>query len=170
MAPELWDAVRYSVDKTDGYGLYILTGSTIVDNSKINHKGVGRIHRVMMRPMSLYESGDSNGKISLVDLYQGIGRGTTSLVWTVIRELIFAVSFTYLFGIVFGWGLTGIWIGLAVGRGVASFLNFVYAKYTIRMLKSEGVDNDIQKGGYLSVQHLRELIQVLLHQFRHESG
>uniref|UniRef100_UPI00388E7E86 MATE family efflux transporter n=1 Tax=Methanobrevibacter sp. TaxID=66852 RepID=UPI00388E7E86 len=103
-------------------------------------------------------------------LYQGIGRGTTSLVWTVIRELIFAVSFTYLFGIVFGWGLTGIWIGLAVGRGVASFLNFVYAKYTIMMLKSEGVDNDIQKRGYLSVQHLCELILVLLHQFRHESG
>ncbi|MBE6508388.1 MAG: ATP-binding protein [Methanobrevibacter sp.] len=69
MAPELWDAVRYSVDKTDGYGLYILTGSTIVDNSKINHKGVGRIHRLMMRPMSLYESGDSNGNISLVDLF-----------------------------------------------------------------------------------------------------
>ncbi|MBR3112608.1 MAG: ATP-binding protein [Methanobrevibacter sp.] len=69
MAPELWDAVRYSVDKTYGYGLYILTGSTIVDNSKINHKGVGRIHRLMMRPMSLYESGDSNGKISLIDLF-----------------------------------------------------------------------------------------------------
>lgn len=69
MAPQLWDAVRYSVDKTDGYGLYILTGSTIVDNSKINHKGVGRIHRLMMRPMSLYESGDSNGKISLIDLF-----------------------------------------------------------------------------------------------------
>jgi len=69
MAPELWDAIRYSVDKTDGYGLYILTGSTIVDNSKIKHKGVGRIHRLMMRPMSLYESGDSNGKISLIDLF-----------------------------------------------------------------------------------------------------
>lgn len=69
MAPELWDAVRYSVDKTDGYGLYILTGSTIVDNSKINHKGVGRIHRLMMRPMSLYESGDSNGNIPLSGLF-----------------------------------------------------------------------------------------------------
>ena len=69
MAPQLWDAVRYSVDKTDAYGLYILTGSTIVDNSKIKHKGVGRIHRLMMRPMSLYESGESNGKISLIDLF-----------------------------------------------------------------------------------------------------
>ena len=69
MAPKLWDAVRYSVDKNEGYGLYILTGSTIVDNSKIEHSGVGRIHRLMMRPMSLYESGESNGKISLIDLF-----------------------------------------------------------------------------------------------------
>ena len=68
MAPQLWDSVRYFVDKTDGYGLYILTGSTIVDNSKIKHNGAGRIHRLVMRPMSLYESGDSNGKISLIDL------------------------------------------------------------------------------------------------------
>ena len=68
-------------------------------------------------------------------LYQGIGRGTTSLAWTIIRELIFTVSFTYLFGIVFNWGLTGIWTGLAVGRVLASILNFLYAKDTIRKLK-----------------------------------
>ena len=71
-------------------------------------------------------------------LYHGIGRGTASLVWTIIRELVFAVSFTYLFGMVFGWGLTGIWVGLAAERGIASFLNFVYAKYTIKMLKQKG--------------------------------
>ena len=69
-------------------------------------------------------------------LYQGIGRGTTSLAWTIIRELIFTVSFTYLFGIVFDWGLTGIWIGLAVGRILASILNFTYARYTIKKLKT----------------------------------
>ncbi|WP_405322525.1 MATE family efflux transporter [Methanobrevibacter thaueri] len=67
--------------------------------------------------------------------YQGIGRGTTSLAWTIIRELIFTVSFTYLFGIVFNWGLTGIWTGLAVGRITASILNYTYARYTIRKLK-----------------------------------
>ncbi len=67
--------------------------------------------------------------------YQGIGRGTTSLAWTIIRELIFTVSFTYMFGIVFGWGLTGIWTGLAVGRIIASILNFAYARYTIKKLK-----------------------------------
>ncbi|MBE6493458.1 MAG: ATP-binding protein [Methanosphaera stadtmanae] len=93
MAPKLWDAVRYSVDKTDGYGLYILTGSTIVDNSKINHKGVGRIHRLLMRPMSLYESGDSNGKISLVDLFNDndvIINGITSDLS--LSDLIFLAS------------------------------------------------------------------------------
>ena len=69
MAPELWDAVRYSVDESDDDGLYILTGSTVVDDTKINHSGAGRIHRLLMRPMSLYESKESNGKISLMDLF-----------------------------------------------------------------------------------------------------
>ena len=68
--------------------------------------------------------------------YQGIGRGTTSLAWTIIRELIFTVSFTYLFGIVFDWGLMGIWTGLAIGRILASIFNYVYARYTIRKLKT----------------------------------
>ena len=69
-------------------------------------------------------------------MYQGIGRGTTSLAWTIIRELIFTVSCTYLFGIVFNLGLTGIWMGLAVGRIIASILNYTYARYTIRKLKA----------------------------------
>lgn len=69
MAPQLWDAVRYSVDESEEYGLYILTGSTVVDETKIMHSGTGRIHRLLMKPMSLYESGDSNGKISLIDLF-----------------------------------------------------------------------------------------------------
>lgn len=69
MAPELWDAVRYLVDESDEDGLYVLTGSTTVDSSKIAHSGAGRIKRIVMRPMSLYESGESNGKISLMDLF-----------------------------------------------------------------------------------------------------
>jgi putative MATE family efflux protein len=68
--------------------------------------------------------------------YQGIGRGTTSLVWTIIREVIFTVSCTYIFGIVLNMGLTGIWIGLAVGRILASILNYTYARYTIKKLKT----------------------------------
>lgn len=69
MAPELWDTVRYLVDESDDDGLYILTGSTVVDETKIMHSGAGRIKRVVMRPMSLYESGESTGAISLMDLF-----------------------------------------------------------------------------------------------------
>ncbi|OWT32634.1 MATE family efflux transporter [Methanobrevibacter sp. 87.7] len=67
--------------------------------------------------------------------YQGIGKGTTSLMWTIIREVIFTVSFTYFFGIYLGWGLIGIWSGLATGRALASILNFNYARYTIRNIE-----------------------------------
>lgn len=66
--PQLWDAVRFSVDQKGETGLYILTGSTTVDESKIAHSGTGRISRLRMRTMSLYESGDSNGEVSIKHL------------------------------------------------------------------------------------------------------
>lgn len=69
MAPVLWDAVRTSVDEIGKEGLYILTGSTTVDESKIMHTGTGRIARLKMLPMSLFESKESNGAISLKDLF-----------------------------------------------------------------------------------------------------
>ena len=69
MAPVLWDAVRHAVDRRSEAGLFILTGSTTVDESSIMHSGTGRIARITMYPMSLYESGESNGKISLLDLF-----------------------------------------------------------------------------------------------------
>ncbi len=67
-------------------------------------------------------------------MYQGIGRGTISLMWTIIREVIFTVGSTYIMGIVLGWGLVGIWTGLALGRIMASILNYAYARYTIGKL------------------------------------
>lgn len=69
IAPVLWDSVRDSIDESEGYGLYILTGSTVVDEDSILHSGTGRIHRLLMRPMSLYESGESNGQISIMELF-----------------------------------------------------------------------------------------------------
>ncbi len=69
MAPVLWDAIRTSVDDLRTEGLYILTGSTVVDESKIMHTGTGRIARLMMYPMSLFESKESNGSISLKQLF-----------------------------------------------------------------------------------------------------
>lgn len=64
-APQLWDAVRFSIDQKGETGLYILTGSTSIDESKIAHSGTGRISRLRMRTMSLFESGDSNGEVSI---------------------------------------------------------------------------------------------------------
>lgn len=68
-APALWDAVRTSVDERGDVGLYILTGSTTVKKENIHHSGTGRISRLKMYPMSLYESGESNGSISLRELF-----------------------------------------------------------------------------------------------------
>lgn len=67
-APQLWDAVRGSVDQRAETGLYILTGSTSVDGSKIAHSGTGRISRLKMRTMSLFESGNSNGEVRITNL------------------------------------------------------------------------------------------------------
>lgn len=67
-APQLWDAVRFSIDQRSETGLYILTGSSTVDESLIAHSGTGRISRLKMRTMSLFESGDSNGSVSIRQL------------------------------------------------------------------------------------------------------
>ncbi|MCL2270056.1 MAG: DUF4143 domain-containing protein, partial [Treponema sp.] len=64
-----WDAVRTEVDKRRRDGLFILTGSTSVDDSKIMHSGTGRIARLKMYPMSLFESKESTGTVSLEKLF-----------------------------------------------------------------------------------------------------
>ena len=70
-APQLWDSVRFSIDQRSETGLYILTGSTSVDDSLHAHSGTGRIARLKMRTMSLFESGDSNGEVSISQLLEG---------------------------------------------------------------------------------------------------
>lgn len=69
-APVLWDAIRMEVDRRQEEGLFILTGSTSVDNGKIMHTGTGRISRLKMYPMSLFETGESSGEISLKNLFE----------------------------------------------------------------------------------------------------
>jgi predicted AAA+ superfamily ATPase len=67
--PEIWDFIRIDIDEHNHKGAYLLTGSTRKQNVKTSHTGTGRINSVLMRPMSLYESGESNGEISLNDLF-----------------------------------------------------------------------------------------------------
>ena len=75
IAPQLWDAVRFSVDHRNMEGQFILTGSAVPPNVEeretVSHTGTGRIARIRMRPMSLWESGDSNGNVSLGEIFQG---------------------------------------------------------------------------------------------------
>ncbi len=69
--PQLWDAVRYKVDERGERGLFILTGSSTPNFKGVLHSGAGRIARLKMRPMTLFESGDSTGDVSLKDLCDG---------------------------------------------------------------------------------------------------
>lgn len=79
IAPQLWDTIRFEVDHRRGQGHFILTGSSVPiqdddedglqENQKIRHSGTGRFGWLRMRPMSLWESGESNGAISLKDLF-----------------------------------------------------------------------------------------------------
>ena len=71
IAPKLWDAVRFEVDHRDELGQFILTGSAVpVSYEEIHHTGTGRFSWILMRPMSLFESLDSNGEVSLKELFE----------------------------------------------------------------------------------------------------
>lgn len=70
LAPKLWDAVRFEVDHRNDEGQFILTGSSVpADMSEVSHTGTGRFSRIIMRPMTLFESLESNGSVSLSDLF-----------------------------------------------------------------------------------------------------
>ena len=70
--PKFWDAVRYAVDHSDADGQFILTGSAVPpDSNEIVHTGTGRIAKLRMRPMTLWESGESSGGVSFASLFAG---------------------------------------------------------------------------------------------------
>jgi predicted AAA+ superfamily ATPase len=69
IAPVLWDAVRFAIDQRRETGQFILTGSAVPKDNAVLHTGTGRISRILMRPMSLFESLESNGTISLKSLF-----------------------------------------------------------------------------------------------------
>ena len=72
LAPKLWDAIRFEVDHRAELGQFVLTGSAVpADTKEITHSGIGRFTCLTMRPMSLYESGDSTGEVSIKDMFEG---------------------------------------------------------------------------------------------------
>lgn len=96
-ATVLWDAVRFAVDQNPEKGQYILTGSVVVEeeedtlpDERMEHTGTGRISRMRMRPMSLYESGESNGMVSLKALFDGES-DVTAISTLTIEDLAYAI-------------------------------------------------------------------------------
>lgn len=71
MYPIVWDSIRTDVDHSSEKGQYILTGSAKPSEGEVMHTGTGRISRVLMRPMSLFESGESTGEVSFRDIIDG---------------------------------------------------------------------------------------------------
>ena len=91
LAPTLWDAIRVSVDRRRERGLYLLTGSVAVDDGAIKHTGTGRISRLAMDTMSLWESGESTGDISLSALFDDPGLDVSGGSGKLqLEELVFA--------------------------------------------------------------------------------
>ncbi|MGI5950194.1 ATP-binding protein [Peptoniphilus sp.] len=90
IAPNLWNAVRYEVDNRNEFGQFILTGSAVPEMfDEFMHTGTGRISRLLMRPMSLYESKDSNGQVSLKDLFEAKNISATDQ--TTFEEIAFLI-------------------------------------------------------------------------------
>ena len=90
-APKLWDAIRFEVDHRGADGLFILTGSAVpADMSEVHHTGTGRIARMQMRTMSLWESGESSGDVSLISLFSGAAQNAAVAEMS-LYELAFSV-------------------------------------------------------------------------------
>ena len=92
LAPKIWDAVRFEVDHRNEDGQFILTGSAVPPSlDDVNHSGTGRISRLTMRPMSLFESGESNGTVSLEWLFSQPENQPTGIANLTINELAFLI-------------------------------------------------------------------------------
>ncbi|MCY3785947.1 MAG: DUF4143 domain-containing protein [bacterium] len=87
LAPDVWNAMRRACDDRGRKGQFILTGSADPPDATTRHTGTGRIVRVRMRPMSLYESGEANGRVSLGDLLEG-GRASAPESPIDLRDLV----------------------------------------------------------------------------------
>ena len=69
--------------------------------------------------------------------YQGIGKGIYSLMFTILREILLVVPLIYAFVFILNWGLIGIWLGLCIGRAIASVINYLFARYEIRRTRKK---------------------------------
>ena len=128
-APVLWDAVRFAVDQRGEPGQFILTGSAVPTDNATQHTGTGRISRLLMRPMTLLESGESSGEISLAALFDGTAEpdGFSSLS---IEKLAFALARG-------GWPAA---IGVAERAALRQVYDYVEAVINTDISRVDGVE------------------------------
>ena len=133
-APVLWDAIRFEVDKQGKSGLFILTGSSVPSDNATEHTGTGRISRMLMRPMSLFESLESNGEISLKSLFDGeeFNEGFSELS---IEKLAFVLSRG-------GWPAS---IGAREKVALKKVSDYVKSVISIDISKVDGVEKDPER-------------------------
>ena len=132
--PMLWDAIRYKVDQSHEKGQFILTGSATPNHKGILHSGAGRIAKLRMRPMSLYESGDSSGQVSLETLCKG------SLTPVMTGE----VDLKRLIGLVVRGGWPGS-LGLSAEQAMLLPLEYLDAVIDDDVYRMDGVRRDTVK-------------------------
>ena len=132
--PSIWDAVRYRVDQNPKKGQYLLTGSATPNHKGILHSGAGRIAKLRMRPMSLFESGDSSGRISLASLCQG----TIDPVMTGEVDLKQIIEYI----VRGGWPAS---LGLPVGEATLLPVQYLEAVIHDDTFRMDGVKRDTRK-------------------------
>ena len=68
--------------------------------------------------------------------YQGIGKGMYSLMFTILREILFVIPLISVMVFMLNWGIVGIWLGLCIGRSIASVINFLFARYEVKRTRA----------------------------------
>lgn len=138
MAPVLWDAVRFAVDQRQAVGQFILTGSSVPKDGVTAHTGTGRISQLLMRPMSLFESKESNGAISLKSLFEG-GLDISATSSLTIQDLAFAICRG-------GWPAS---VTMAKEFALNTSINYIEAIINEDISSVDGIDKNPQRVRFL---------------------
>ena len=146
IAKPLWNAVRYEVDRRDEFGQFILTGSAVppaFDESM--HSGTGRISRMLMRPMSLYESGDSSGAVSLSALFAG--ESVTAADQHTIQDLAYVICRG-------GWPKS---LGCSKKVALRQAIDYYDAVVSVDISRVDGVNRDPERAKRLLRSYARSI-------------
>ena len=144
--PAIWDAVRFKCDQDAEKGKYILTGSSVPVSDKIHHSGAGRICKMKMYTMSLFESGDSSGDVSLKDLFEN----------KVKNKLVNKVELKKLAELIVkgGWPES---INISVKGAMRITRSYIDAVLEKDIIEIDGVKREINKKWKCYLNHLHEM-------------